>query len=160
MRAQRLDVAGREEQAGHAVLDQVGHAADLAGDRRAVHPRALGQRIREALGHRGQQIDVQRVIKAVDVLLPAEEAVAVPVAKRPGQRADLVGLLAVARDQQPHLRALRVCLGKGAHERGHVLDGVDARGDAADQAVRLDAEPGKILLPRLPRLCAGKATPL
>ena len=60
-------VARLSQKARHARLDDIRHAADRRCDRRAVHPRALGQRIRERLRKRGQRIDIDGAVKAVGV---------------------------------------------------------------------------------------------
>ena len=81
-----------EQQAVDAIVDQIGNTAHVGGDRGAGHSCAFRQRVREGFGQGGQKIDVQRMIKTVDLFHPTGKADA-------SRRAELVG-------QSPHLRFL------------------------------------------------------
>ena len=65
-----------EQQPGHAVLNDVWDAAHIRGDRRAVHPRALGDCVGERLRKRGQRVHVQRMVEAVHVRHPPGKHIA------------------------------------------------------------------------------------
>ena len=118
---QLVHVLRMEEQTVHAVVDQVGDSADVGGDRRAGHPRALRQRVGEGFGERGQQVDVQRVIKLVDLPNPPGKADSSGGAEFSGQRLHFRLLRAVAGDDQPDVWMCPECGGKSAQQRGHIL---------------------------------------
>ena len=139
-----------EQQAVFAVVDEVGHAANVRGDGRAVHARALRQGIGEGLGQRREHIDIQCLIEAVDVLEPAGEEYRALRTQLLGQRADLSGLLAVARNDKADVRRLLHGRSKGTHERRHILDGGDAGGNAEHDGPvrRRQADAAQPLIPR------------
>ena len=147
---ERGDILWLEQQAVFAVVDEVGHAANVRGDGRAVHARALRQGIGEGLGQRREHIDIQCLIEAVDVLEPAGEEYRALRTQLLGQRADLFGLLAVARNDKADVRRLLHGRGKGAHERRHILDGGDAGGNAEHDGFvrRRQADAAQPLIPR------------
>jgi hypothetical protein len=67
--------AGGEEQAGRTVLDQLGDAADLAGDDRATRPHRLGDgEAKRLVPHRGDRHDVGARHQLRDIVAASEEA--------------------------------------------------------------------------------------
>ena len=147
---ERGDILRLEQQAVFAVVDEVGHAANVRGDGRAVHARALRQGIGEGLGQRREHIDIQCLIEAVNVLEPAGEEYRALRTQLLGQRADLFGLFTVARNDKADVRRLLHGRGKGAHERRHILDGGDAGGNAEHDGFvrRRQADAAQPLIPR------------
>ena len=134
-------VARLDEQAGHAVLDDGRHAADVGRDGGQMRARALGQRIGKRLRQGRERIDVKRAVKAVQVVDPAEEEHAVGQPQLFCERLELFALLAVARDGETQLRAGLFCQRHGADERRDVLDGVEPGGNARDDVALVNRIP-------------------
>ena len=133
--AQRGGVPGGKEEARFALNDELRHAADAGGHRREMGARALRDRIGESLRERGQSVDVERRHEGVDVRAPAREADLFFDTKTLRERAKLLHLRAVARDHETELRLLFFSEGKAADERSDVLDGVEPRRNADDDAL-------------------------
>ena len=135
-RAEGLGVLRMEQQPGHAVLNDVRNPADIRGDGRAVHPRALGDCVGERLRKRGQRVHVQRMVEAVHVRHPPGKHIAPLRAELRSQLFEHFALLAVARNEQPDVRVLLRRKGKAADQRRHVLHRVQPRRDAEHNIVR------------------------
>ena len=128
------------------MVNQRGNAAHPRGDCGAAAACALGQGIGEALGDRGQHVHVDCRIEAVGILHPAGKGDRSGGAELLRQILHLLALLAVAGDDEADLRAGLHRNGEAADQRAHVLDGVDARGDAehGQPLLRLDADAAQI----------------
>ena len=125
-------VAGFDEQAGHAVLDDGRHAADVRGDGGQMRARALWQRIGKRLRHGRERVDIERAVEAVEVVDPAEEEHAVLKVQLLCERLELFALLTVARDGEAQLRAGLFGQRHCAQERRDILHGVEPGGNARD----------------------------
>ena len=152
-----LHVAGLDEKTRDLVFNDRRHAADVRRHRGEVRPRALGQRIGEALGEGGERVDVQRAVKPVEIRHPAEEEDAVLQPELLDERFELLALHALARDGQTETRAFPARLGERAQQRRNVLHRVETRRDARDHVVRVHgiAEGGEVF--RAVRLRHGVA---
>ena len=140
-----------KQQAVDAVVDQIGNTAHVGGDCGAGHSGAFRQRVREGFGQGGQKIDVQRVIKTVDLFHPTGKTDASRRAELVGQSPHLRFLRAVACDDKANVRMRLQRSRKRANQRGHILQGRDARCNAKNHAVRLQ------LHAKLPQIClAGR----
>ena len=96
--SQGIDIPRRKEKSRYAGLHHIGDAADRCCNRRAAHSRALHERIRRALGKRGQHIDVDGVVKAVRILDPARKDDRALGARFPCELLQHLPFLAVACD--------------------------------------------------------------
>ena len=152
MRAERVHVAWLKQQPRHTVFDQIRHAAHVRRDGRAVHPRALGKRIRERFGQRRERVHIQRVIKAVHIGLPAREHIASRRAGVLRKRFQLGALLAVARDDEADIVCRRCAFAERADERADVLYRRQPRRDAVYHSVFGQAQP-QCRAVFLPRFC-------
>ena len=131
-------VTGLDEQAGHAMLDDGRHAADIGRDGGQMRACPLGQRIGKRLRQRREGVDVERAVEAVEVVDPAEEKDAVGNAELRCECLELFALHALARNGEAQLRAGLLRQRHGADERRDVLDGVKPRGDARDHVALMD----------------------
>ena len=135
---ERFPVAGGEEIACLAVLNEPRDPADGGGHGGQGVCCALSDGVGEGLREGAERVYVERGVKLLHVVQPAREADGVARAELPCQGLERRTLRALARDDEPQLRVRFSCLGKAAHERGEVLDGVEPRRRADDYAVRID----------------------
>jgi len=124
-------IARRDEQSGHAVVDDFGNAAGIGRDNRTGAGHRIQKRRPEAFGHRAHHEDVEALQAAEDVGPEPwkQDVLLEPVLlDQPFQR---VTQLAFAQDHEPHVRQLlnhdvggfdQVTLTFVRHERGDVAD--------------------------------------
>ena len=149
MPSQSVRIPRREEEAVGAVVDEVGHAADLTAHGGQPGACPFGQGVGEGLGDGGQGVDVQGIVEGIGVVDPPGKADLVGNAQIGGQLLEVGHLLPVARDEQAQLGRGLVGLGKAADQGRDVLDGVQPGGDAGDDAVcvRLQPDGAEIVFP-------------
>ena len=136
MAAQRFPVTGLEQEAVYILIDQIGNTADRCCHGSQVEPCAFGQGIGESLGQGGQSVDVQSGIETV-------HAAGNPAGKRDllfhaqffGEGFQFLAFLAVTGNYQTQTAAVLITGSKTTHQRGHILDRIQASGNTNYHAV-------------------------
>ena len=137
---QRGRVAGRDEQPGLAVGDDLGNAAGAArGDGQTERLR-VEDRGSQAFGLRGQHEDVEHLQQAAHVLAEAQEKKAFPEAELAREIRDFLVQRAVADRDERNVRLLVQNESGGAQERRVVLVVGEGRHGADHQVAARDAE--------------------
>ena len=140
--SQGLPVSGGDQEAVDAGVDEVGDAAHGGSHSGQVEPGALRQSVGEGLGQGGEGVDVQGGVEAVHTAAdPAGKGHLLFHAQLPGQVLQLFPLLAVAGDDQTQPGTFAVSGGKAPDEGGHVLDGIEAGGDAHHHGIIVHVGP-------------------
>ena len=129
---QRLGVVGRDQQAGLAVLDHLGDAADIGRDDRARQGHRLEDRQALRLAVRRQDGDVQRGGHGRHVVATAGEHDPVGDPQFAGLRFERVAPAALADDQEVRVRDGAQHLGPGLQQRGMALLGLQPGDDTDD----------------------------
>ena len=134
--SQGLPIAGLDQVAVDVVIDQIGDAAHGGGHGGQMEPSALGEGVGEGLRQGGEGIDVQGVVEGVHAAAdPAGEGHLIRHAQLLGQGPQLLPLRAVSGDDQTQPGTALIGRGKAPDQSGHILDGVEAGGDAHHHAV-------------------------
>ena len=123
--AQGLSVPRGEETAADILVDEVGDAAHGGGHGGQVEAGPLGEGVGEGLGEGGEGVDVESRVEAVHAAAdPAGEGDFPLHAQLPGQRPQLLPLLAVPGDDETEAGAVPVGQGEAPDQGGHVRHGV------------------------------------
>ena len=125
-------VPGLEDEPVDPVVDEHRHAPHVGGDGGPVHPGALGQGVGEGLGDGGQQVDVDGVVKGVDVVDPPGKVDFAGKPQVPCHGLQLLPVLPVPADEQLQPGVFPAGDLHGFQQGGHVLYRGEPHRDAGD----------------------------